>query len=146
MQLGCRLSLSVSLLLCHILLVHKERHCFKFGTEHSRGTSVRQILPACWVGNGRHRHIRRRRRKKTLFTRRRKKPSFGRKRFWFSAHCVFTSARPQQRMCNRMKRTPTFGGPEGAEEQACLEPTATSRFACCNTFSNSQRTNVLPCE
>ena len=57
-------------------LCANQRQCFKIGTEHKCGSSVRQILAARWIGKRRYQHTRMRRRKKT---------SFGRKRFWFIA-------------------------------------------------------------
>ena len=79
---GPLMQLAGCLCLCSLLSVSycvtsflcaKDRQCFKIGTEHTCGTSVRQILAARWIGRRRHRHNRMRRRKKT---------SCGRKRFW----------------------------------------------------------------
>ena len=54
MLLGCRLSLSVFVAFTcpTVLLLSRapRRQCFKFGTEHKRGTPVRQILAARWIG------------------------------------------------------------------------------------------------
>ena len=67
-----------------LLTCAPRRQCFQIGTEHKCGSSVRQILAARWIGKRRYRHIRMRCRKKT---------SFARKRFWFLAHCVITTAK-----------------------------------------------------
>ena len=88
MLLGCRLSLSVfvasPVLLCYFFLVHQGDSVSNSGQDINVVHQPDKL--SLHAGSEkRHGHIRMRRCKKTLFMRR--------KRFWFIAHCVFTTVK-----------------------------------------------------